>query len=103
MAIAAKVCERCTSEFILTEVLALLGGWYSQEGADQVVLSDVALLKIDKAVNLRIRVCAVKEKKYKQCKEHSGSHERGCSTVPISQNMLVSEDKIWCRQKMSTP
>ena len=71
MAIAAKVCERCTSEFILAEVLALLGGWYSKEGAEQVVLSDVALLKIDEAVNLRIRVYAGKEKKHKHCKEHS--------------------------------
>ena len=68
MAIAAKVCECCTSEFILTEVLALPGGWYSKEGADQVVLSDVALLLIDEAVNLRIRVCAGKEKKQKRCK-----------------------------------
>ena len=71
MAIAAKVCERCTSKFIRTEVLALLGGWYSKEGADQVVVSDVALLLIDKAVNLRTRVYAEKEKKHKQCKEHS--------------------------------
>ena len=52
MAIAAKVCERNTSDFILTKLLALLDGGYSQEGVDQVVRSDVTFLLINKTVNL---------------------------------------------------
>ena len=52
MAIASKVCERNTGDFILTELLALLDGWYSQESVDQVVRSDVTFLLINKTVNL---------------------------------------------------
>ena len=52
MAIAAKVCERNTGDFILTELLALLDGGYSQDGVDQVVRSDGTFLLINKTVNL---------------------------------------------------
>ena len=52
MAIAAKVCERNTGDFILTELLALLNGGYSQDGVDQVVWSDGTFLLINKTVNL---------------------------------------------------
>ena len=52
MAIASKVCKRNTGDFILTELLALLDGGYSQEGVDQVVWSDVTFLLVNKTVNL---------------------------------------------------